>query len=347
MNISAVCIQHRGPVLTASAGLRRLLLLQVLASPLLCGQSYLNLSFETAANGVPTGWYLGGTAFEYAIDTSTAVDGAQSLRITSQTGNAAQDGYAYDALTAGPAAGNVFHLSGYIRAQAVNGSANLWVNAFDAYGDFLAYKDSPSISGTKGWQPYDLLFQVPTGAATVEFGVQLTGTAWFDNLSIDVNGQPYFPNPTSQHVQWIQTNAIPFTSLDPDAAFTELMPLKNIIGNAHIVGLGEGTHGTSEFWRMKTRLLSFLVQEMGFTILAVEAGMPEAARLNGYVQTGIGDPVELLKGMNSFHWNMQEILDMIEWIRQYNASGKGHVEFTGVDVQMARVAWRNGRLRRA
>lgn len=92
---------------------------------------------------------------------------------------------------------------------------------------------------------------------------------------------------------------------------------------------------------MKTRLVSFLAQEMGFTIRAMEGNMPEAARLNDYVHSGIGDPVELIKGMNNFHANTQEILDMIKWMRQYNASGEGHMEFMAVDVNMAVVALEN------
>jgi erythromycin esterase len=323
----------------------RLLLLQALSAALLCGQPYLNLSFETSSGGVPTGWNLSGADFQFTLDTSTSTDGAQSLRIASLTGASTQFGYAVETLTAGPAIGNTLHLSGYIRTQTVNGYASLWANAFDAQGDELAFQNlgSAAPTGTKGWQSYDLYLPVPAGATTVNYGVLLsgTGTAWFDNLSIDVGGQPYFPNPAAAQIQWIQANAVPFASLDPDADFTELMPLKNLVGNAHIVGLGEGTHGTSEFWRVKTRLLSFLVQEMGFTILAMEANMPEAARLNDYVQTGIGDPGELLKGMNYFNWNMQEILDMIQWMRQYNASGKGHIEFMGLDVNMATVAMEN------
>jgi len=341
-NISADRVHQQALVSTASAYLQRLLLLQVFASALLCGQSYLNLSFEAASGGVPTGWYLNSTDFQYTLDTSTAVDGAQSLRITSLT-DTVQYGDAAEVLTAGPATGLTFHLSGYIRTQAANGFAILWAYANDSQGNRLAIGTSPPTGGTTGWKRYDMYLDVPAGASTLNFGVQLggTGTAWFDNLSIDLNGHPYFPDPTAEQVQWIQANAIPFTGLDPDADFTELMPLKNIIGNAHIVGLGEGTHGTSEFWRMKTRLLSFLVQEMGFTYLAMEASMPDAARLNDYVQTGIGDPKELLKGMDYFNWNMQEILDMIEWMRQYNASGKGHVEYIGLDLNMANTAMEN------
>jgi erythromycin esterase len=323
-----------------------LLLLSVFACALLSAQSYLNLSFENASGGVPTGWssYSAASSYQFAVDTTTAVDGAQSLRISSRSAATNQNGIEYLYLPADPAVGKTLHLSGYIRTQTINSYATLWASANGPTSQ-IASRDLGSVAprGTTAWQRYDLYLAVPAGAVSLDFGAVLngSGTAWFDSMSIDVNGQPFFSSPTAQQVQWIQANAIPFTSLDPEASLAELEPLKNIIGNAHIVGLGEATHGTSEIWRMKTRLLSFLVQEMGFTILAMEAQMPEAARLNDYIQTGIGDPRELLKGMNYFNWNMQEILDMVEWMRRYNASGKGRIQYMGLDVNMANVAMEN------
>jgi erythromycin esterase len=111
-----------------------------------------------------------------------------------------------------------------------------------------------------------------------------------------------------------------------------------VIGNAQIVGLGEGTHGTSEIFQMKARLVSFLAQQMGFTIFAMEANMPEAYLINDYVMTGRGDPRQLLEGMYFWTWNTQEVLDFIQWMRQYNASGQGTIQFLGFDMQYSVVA---------
>ena len=63
-----------------------------------------------------------------------------------------------------------------------------------------------------------------------------------------------------------------------------------------------------------------------------------AALLNDYVLHGKGDPKALLKGMYFWTWNTSEVLAMIEWMRQFNASGKGHIEFTGFDMQTPTVA---------
>jgi erythromycin esterase len=94
---------------------------------------------------------------------------------------------------------------------------------------------------------------------------------------------------------------------------------------------------------MKHRLVELLATEMGFTAFAIEASMPEAFRLNDYMLRGEGDPDELLRGMYFWTWNTREVLDMILWMREFNASGKGRVEFLGFDMQEPRVAAQNVR----
>ncbi|HWR53606.1 MAG TPA: erythromycin esterase family protein [Bryobacteraceae bacterium] len=117
-----------------------------------------------------------------------------------------------------------------------------------------------------------------------------------------------------------------------------MAPLRKIVGDARIVALGEATHGTREFFQLKHRMLEFLVTQMGFSIFSIEANMPEAYRLNDFVVNGEGDPVKLIKGMYVWLWDTQEVLDMVLWMREYNKSGKGRVEFTGFDMQTPTAA---------
>ena len=139
-------------------------------------------------------------------------------------------------------------------------------------------------------------------------------------------------------VEWIATHAVRLTTPEPGHGFADMQPLKKVIGSARIVALGEATHGTREFFQLKHRMLEFLATEMGFRIFSIEANMPEAYRLNDYVLTGKGDPKQLLKGMYFWTWDTQEVLDMILWMREFNKSGKGRVEFTGFDMQTPNVA---------
>jgi len=138
--------------------------------------------------------------------------------------------------------------------------------------------------------------------------------------------------------EWVRTNAIRLTTVEAGHGFDDLQPLKGIIGSARIVTLGEATHGSREFFQLKHRLLEFLATEMGFTIFSIEANMPEAYRLNDYVLNGTGDPAQLLRGMYFWTWDTEEVLDMIRWMREFNKSGKGRVQFTGFDMQFPNVA---------
>ena len=138
--------------------------------------------------------------------------------------------------------------------------------------------------------------------------------------------------------QWIRANAIPLKTVQAGNGFADMEPLAKIVGNARIVALGEATHGTREFFQLKHRMLEFLATRMGFTIFSIEANMPEAYRLNEYVLDGKGDPAQLLKGMYFWTWDTREVLEMIQWMREFNRSGKGRIEFTGFDMQTPTVA---------
>lgn len=144
-------------------------------------------------------------------------------------------------------------------------------------------------------------------------------------------------------VAWLKGNVIPIPSATPTGSFADLEPLKELIGDARVVALGEATHGSREFFLMKHRLVRFLVQEMGFNVFAMEASMPESVRIDRYVNGGPGDPAELLSGLYFWTWNTQEVLDMIAWMRAHNAApgGAPTVSFTGFDMQFPGMAVAN------
>jgi erythromycin esterase len=111
-------------------------------------------------------------------------------------------------------------------------------------------------------------------------------------------------------------------------------PLRAIVGNARVVALGEGSHGTHEIFAWKTRMVEFLVTQMGFTVFAREMVMPEAFDINDYVMTGRGDPGKALAATYNWPGNSEEVLDMIRWMRSHNADPKHSqkVKFYGFDL---------------
>ena len=152
----------------------------------------------------------------------------------------------------------------------------------------------------------------------------------------------YIPPPPSAPVPeevkaWLDANVHPFSGSHLSFPNGQLEFLREVVGDARIVALGENTHGTRDFFEMKARILRFLVEEMDFDTFAIEATWPEARRLDRYVRTGEGDPRELLSGLYFWTWNTESVLEMIEWMRSHNEAG-GDLGFHGVDMQSPGMA---------
>ncbi|MBY0502889.1 MAG: erythromycin esterase family protein [Bryobacteraceae bacterium] len=318
-----------------------------LAASTLAAQPYYNLDFETVTRNRLRGWSLFAAGYELAPDTD-AVSGNYSMRIRSFTADALAPTSVV--LPTDLLRGKRVKISGWIRTASIPapGYAAIWFRV-DGAGGVLSLENmfQLAIRDTTPWKRYEYEVNVSPNATFVILGTFLSGrgTAWFDDLRIEVDGQPLpqgppplTTEPDNDQLTWVRQNAIPFTTERAGSGFSDLQPLKAWIGTSRVVGLGEATHGTTEFFRMKHRLTEFLANEMGFTIFSIEANMPESYLMNDYVLGGRGDPRRILQGMYFWTWNTQEVLDMVEWMREFNRSGRGRIQFTGFDMQTAGVA---------
>jgi erythromycin esterase len=109
--------------------------------------------------------------------------------------------------------------------------------------------------------------------------------------------------------------------------------LNALAGDATVIGLGEITHGITEIFQLKHRIIEFLVKHKGFTIFSIEANMPEAYEINEYVLHGKGDLRELIAGMHFWTWENQDIFNLITFFREYNKTAVNKIQFTGFDGQ--------------
>jgi erythromycin esterase len=145
-------------------------------------------------------------------------------------------------------------------------------------------------------------------------------------------------------IDWLRSRAHEVSATEQRGDdFADLEWLRDAVGDARVVALGEATHGTHEFFAMKLRLLQFMVTELGFSAFAIEASWAQANLINQFVHTGQGDPYALLKGMGFWTWDTQEVLDLILWIRKHNqdAPPEQAVSFFGFDVQFPSMAVEN------
>jgi len=152
-------------------------------------------------------------------------------------------------------------------------------------------------------------------------------TAAVEKVAVENSGQSIQKN----IVKSIQSQAYPLKTIEPSKSFEDLKPLKKMIGSAQYVGLGENTHGSSEIFTMKFRLVKYLVTEMGFTNFTMEEDWGNGLKLNEYIQTGKGNPREFL----NYLYPTDEIIAMIEWMKDYNAdpSNKKKIQFIGLDLK--------------
>ena len=119
-------------------------------------------------------------------------------------------------------------------------------------------------------------------------------------------------------VAWARDHALP---LNPDADlddFSDLRPLKDVIGDARFVGHGESHHYTREFNRFRARLFRFLVAEMGFTTFVLEVGFVEAKVAHDFVAGRHDDADDAFINVNQTFglWAHQQ--EMLTWMRDHN-----------------------------
>lgn len=142
------------------------------------------------------------------------------------------------------------------------------------------------------------------------------------------------PSPSHEDpvVRLLSETLEPISSIEE----AELGPLLERIGDARIVLLGEATHGTSEFYRMRARITRALIEERGFRIVAAEADWPDAARVNHWIR-GDGLSTGQWKAFSRFPtwmWRNREFREFVDWLHAYNGERplETRVGFYGLDL---------------
>lgn len=140
---------------------------------------------------------------------------------------------------------------------------------------------------------------------------------------------------TQNPVPALNRAAYPLLSTKAAGQLYDLRPLVRMVGDAQVVGIGEATHNSSEFFTLKHRVFRALVEQRGFTTFALEASWSTGVALDRYVVHGVGDPRAIMQhefqGSYEF-WNADEYLDLIEWMRSYNQTHARKLHFVGDDL---------------
>lgn len=134
--------------------------------------------------------------------------------------------------------------------------------------------------------------------------------------------------------EMIRNVAEPIETIDK----LDLQPLLERIGQARLVLIGEASHGTSEFYRIRAEITKALIEQKGFDFVAIEADWPDAYRIHDFVTHKHREPPhewEAFARFPTWMWRNHEVLDFIHWLRDFNLqhrSADRRVGFYGLDL---------------
>lgn len=159
------------------------------------------------------------------------------------------------------------------------------------------------------------LFEEPVALEAV---MELAG-AWFQHyLPASVRKPPPPHEKPATLVERVRVAAEPLPGIE-DAAFAGAF---DRFGDARVVLLGEASHGTAEFYRARAAITRRLIQEHGFSIVAVEADWPDAAAIDRRVR---GKPHREMdpppfSRFPTWMWRNTEVRDFVDWLTRHNRS---------------------------
>jgi erythromycin esterase-like protein len=127
------------------------------------------------------------------------------------------------------------------------------------------------------------------------------------------------------------------TVLDPETAARQL--LDAIDPGVSVVLIGEATHGTHEFYRLRADLTQALIRHRGFDLVAAEADWPDAYRVNRWGRL-LGEDATAEEALGDFTrfprwmWRNRDVVRFLRWLRAENEQrpADARAGFYGLDL---------------
>lgn len=101
-----------------------------------------------------------------------------------------------------------------------------------------------------------------------------------------------------------------------------------------IIGLGESSHGTREFFLFRDKITRQLIENEGFYLVGLEMTYTKATQINSYINGSIQETSEaLLKNLEYPFFQNTQFKNFIEWARNYNFnSHDSKIKIFGIDT---------------
>jgi erythromycin esterase len=251
------------------------------------------------------------------------------------------------------------------------GWAGLWARV-DATTKAAVAFDNMGARAPRGktdWQPFEIVLPVAPNTDKILVGMLVSGkgTAWFDDLNLEVDRSIAVQNavvspPRPEIVQTLlddKSLAIPETDVPPikdtwredvrqrhhairslwSDDFSDLQFLKPLLEGKRVVQLGESSHGIAEFNWLKVRLIKFLHKELGYDVLAFESSMTACEGANKNI--GASTPKQTMNDCIFGVWRTEEVLPLFDYLSAASKLAKP-LTLTGFDTQNSSNDYRYG-----
>ncbi len=140
------------------------------------------------------------------------------------------------------------------------------------------------------------------------------------------------PSVQAQEYSWLDARVSEIKNIDVHHSnFDDLHVIKEAIGEANVVFLGEHTHGEGNEFEAKARLVRFLHEEMGFDILAFESGLYDLWKADREIKNG----VSVKEAFNNSVFNIWTASQQFQPLVKYLEQHKEAFEFVGFDNQFS------------
>jgi erythromycin esterase len=142
-------------------------------------------------------------------------------------------------------------------------------------------------------------------------------------------------------VQWLKQHAAAVRTIDPaDTDYRDLEALGDVIGDARVVLLGEGTHNAANTFTARSRIVQFLHQERGFDVLVWESGLYSVAKSWERMREGEDALTAMRRSVFGIWTRVEEVQPLIAYIDRHARSDRP-LEIAGLDSQLTGTASRD------
>ncbi len=237
--------------------------------------------------------------------------------------------------------GDTISLTGRIKYENVKGFVGLLmrIDGLNAKKS-LAFESMQKlkIEGTNDWKAYTIKLPLSRDANAIYVAGILggTGTAWFDDFKITIDGKDiqtlketpkvYLKDYNDEELKTSIQKASKPIDLSTDAnLIASLNPLLEKLATKRIVSIGESTHGTSEFYRLREIITKRLIAEKGFNLVVLESAYDDIELLNNELSKS---PIDSLISKRLFSiYQTKEMKSFLQWYKgnrtNYNVKFKG------------------------